>query len=88
MDKPDSFEFSILEIKELSGWPDPLVEDYRSIFTGLSDLTDAINNIAAVTQPPATASSTGTAGQIAFDASFFYVCIATDTWLRAGLVTW
>lgn len=36
---------------------------------------------------PATASSTGTAGQVAYDATHFYVCVATDTWVRADLAT-
>lgn len=37
---------------------------------------------------PATATSTGTAGQIAWDANFFYVCTATNTWKRTALSTW
>jgi hypothetical protein len=37
---------------------------------------------------PASASATGTTGQIAWDASFVYVCTATDTWKRAALATW
>lgn len=38
--------------------------------------------------PPSTASSTGTAGQIARDASYIYVCVATNTWCRAAIATW
>lgn len=41
-----------------------------------------------ITTVPLTASSTGTINQIAFDANFFYVCIATDTWVRGILATW
>lgn len=41
-----------------------------------------------VVAAPATATSTGTAGQIAFDSSFFYICTATNTWVRAALATW
>lgn len=37
---------------------------------------------------PATATSTGVAGQIATDGSFIYVCTATNTWVRAALATW
>jgi hypothetical protein len=37
---------------------------------------------------PATASSTGTTGQIAWDANFFYVCVSTNTWKRTALSTW
>jgi hypothetical protein len=38
--------------------------------------------------PPATASSTGTAGTVVADSDYIYVCIATDTWKRVGISTW
>lgn len=41
-----------------------------------------------VVDPPATASSPGVPGTIAWDASFLYVCIATDTWVRTALESW
>ena len=37
---------------------------------------------------PSTASSAGTAGQIAWDSGYVYVCVATNTWKRANLSTW
>lgn len=37
---------------------------------------------------PATASSAGTAGDVAWDSGFLYVCTATNTWKRAALSTW
>ena len=37
---------------------------------------------------PATAASTGTAGQIAYDGTHFYVCVSANTWLRASIATW
>lgn len=37
---------------------------------------------------PAAADSTGVAGQVAYDATHFYVCVATNTWVRASLATW
>jgi hypothetical protein len=40
------------------------------------------------TTAPATASSTGTAGMIAYDGDYFYVCVASNTWLKAALATW
>lgn len=43
---------------------------------------------AAVVGAPATATSTGTAGQIAYDNSFIYICIATNTWERAAIASW
>jgi hypothetical protein len=36
---------------------------------------------------PASATASGTAGQIAYDANNFYVCTATNTWGRAALST-
>jgi len=36
---------------------------------------------------PATKTSTGTVGQIAKDANFFYVCTATNVWKRSPLAT-
>jgi hypothetical protein len=37
---------------------------------------------------PASASATGSAGEIRWDADYIYVCTATDTWKRAALSTW
>lgn len=38
--------------------------------------------------PPTTATSTGVAGNIAYDSSYLYVCVATGTWVRTPLATW
>lgn len=37
---------------------------------------------------PTTAGSAGTAGQIAYDSNYIYVCVATNTWKRASLASW
>lgn len=37
---------------------------------------------------PATASSTGEAGEIRFDSGYIYYCTATDTWKRVAIATW
>lgn len=37
---------------------------------------------------PATATSTGTQGQIAYDSTHIYVCIATNSWIRATAAAW
>jgi len=37
---------------------------------------------------PASASDNGQPGQIAWDANFIYVCVATNTWKRAALSSW
>ena len=37
---------------------------------------------------PSSASDVGVTGQIAWDANYIYVCVATDTWKRAAIGTW
>jgi lysophospholipase L1-like esterase len=39
-------------------------------------------------QTPASAGATGLAGEIAWDASYIYVCTATNTWKRVAIATW
>jgi hypothetical protein len=39
------------------------------------------------TTVPVSNSSAGKAGSIAFNSSYIYVCVATNTWLRANLST-
>lgn len=71
----------------------------RMMIGGDLDITDSSANILfsmltngnfAIVSPtaPASASATGSAGEIAWDGSYLYVCTATDTWVRAGLATW
>lgn len=40
------------------------------------------------TKTPASASATGTAGEVAWDASYVYICTATNTWKRVAITTW
>lgn len=37
---------------------------------------------------PANAAAPGDVGDWSVDTDFFYVCVATDTWMRATLSTW
>ncbi len=37
---------------------------------------------------PVSASASGTAGDLAYDSSYIYICIATDTWERASIASW
>lgn len=38
--------------------------------------------------PPVNSTDTGTTGMIAYDASYIYVCVTTDTWVRSATSTW
>ena len=40
------------------------------------------------THTPASASATGTAGEVAWDADYIYICTATNTWKRVAISTW
>jgi hypothetical protein len=42
----------------------------------------------ATAKTPASASDTGTAGEICWDANYIYVCTATNTWKRTAISTW
>jgi len=44
--------------------------------------------LSALNTAPATASSTGTTGEIRIVNGFIYVCVATNTWQRAAISTW
>jgi hypothetical protein len=37
---------------------------------------------------PTTSSDTCTAGTVAYDSSYIYICVATDTWRRTAVSTW
>jgi hypothetical protein len=57
----------------------------QQAFKSLKTLVDGKATIVSV---PASASATGTAGQIAYDSGYLYVCVAANTWLRAPIATW
>ena len=47
-----------------------------------------VGSLFVATKTPSSASDTGTTGQIAWDADYIYVCVATDTWKRVAIATW
>lgn len=44
--------------------------------------------LSALNTAPASATDTGTLGEIRITAGYIYVCTATNTWVRAALATW
>lgn len=51
--------------------------------------TDVLmRSLTSIVSAPATSTSTGKAGQIAFSSGYIYYCVATNTWKRAALSTW
>lgn len=66
-----------------------LVADLEDHFQRLSYALDGVDRdkVTLVTAP-ATASSAGTPGQLAYDTSYIYICTAVDTWKRVAVSTW
>jgi hypothetical protein len=56
--------------------------------TDVNSIDYKLRQKATVVSVPSTATSTGTAGQIAYNTTHLYVCVATNTWVRADLTTW
>lgn len=54
-------------------------------FVGAGALITGVPHIVSV---PSSSSATGTVGQVAYDSSYFYVCTATNTWVRTPVATW
>lgn len=64
-----------------------------------SNLLSLVNNVGQVLKAvqttfpgqfvavPATSSSTGIPGQFSYNASFFYLCVASNSWRRIALAT-
>lgn len=63
----------------------------NSLLTSSRDyqLPNAGGTLAAIaTNAPASATATGSVGEIRVTATYIYVCIADNTWVRAPLATW
>jgi hypothetical protein len=61
---------------------DPLRTAFTKVNTNFTELYVALGTVPNGTK---TATATGTAGQISYDASYIYICTATNTWKRAAL---
>ncbi len=51
-------------------------------------LFSAVRTYIITSSVPASAAATGIAGQLAYDATHLYICVATDTWKRVAISTW
>jgi hypothetical protein len=56
--------------------------------TTLTALYGNIRLVSGMGTAPASATATGTTGDIVVTAGFIYVCTATNTWVRTALTTW
>ena len=61
---------------------DPLRTAFSKVNANFTELYTALGTVPNSTK---TSTATGTAGQISYDASYIYICTATNTWKRAAL---
>ena len=55
--------------------------------TAMADINSDIIRLRTA-KTPATAAAAGNVGDICWDASFIYVCVAANTWKKIGIATW
>jgi hypothetical protein len=61
----------------------------RTIVGDVSITREGVTKLEKIsTRTPASASATGSAGNICWDSGYFYVCVAANTWKRAALSSW
>lgn len=58
-------------------------DDVPKSFNGTAD-REILHRVAV----PATATSAGFVGQIAYDSSFLYICTAANVWRRVAIASW
>jgi hypothetical protein len=60
--------------------------DGAATFAGAVTVAGTVIHTLSAT--PASASATGTVGTMSWDASYIYICTATNTWKRVAIATW
>jgi hypothetical protein len=81
---------TIFTIKDYAGTTKVNVDGIGGVGIGASLVLSGSSNVFRISnaQTPASATATGTAGTIAWDTSYIYVCTATNTWKRVAISTW
>lgn len=65
-------------------------ETVTTTSTGVNIVGQILTNNIRLDNPtvPTSATDTGSAGSISWDANYIYVCVATNTWKRVAIATW
>jgi hypothetical protein len=71
--------FTVEKVTGLTGTTQTTVNAYRPVY---------VNEGLVVTTVPTSATATGTAGEIAYDSGYMYLCTGTNTWKRVALSSW
>lgn len=70
-------------------WNDSQTVLLRKILTNLAYFIQGGGGTIPVFVPaPASSGAAGTAGQIAYDSDYLYVCVAANTWRRVPISDW
>mgnify|MGYP003132371444 FL=1 len=85
IDRGDSNKFKISRSGNL-GVNDEMSVDASGVSVNTA-VTSATYNVTAMETAPASATATGTVGEIRFASDAIYVCTATDTWKKAAIAT-
>lgn len=64
-------------------WGETIVKNFNDDALGSPVPVPLITNAT-----PSSATDTGIKGQVAWDSSYIYVCVATDVWKRTALSSW
>jgi hypothetical protein len=64
------------------------VEGVEVSLTGHTHVAGDVVGAVSWVAVPASATAPGTAGQMAYAAGFFYICVATNSWQRVALTAW
>ena len=84
-----------MAITPLSKTPNVDSSVSKSLWDWLVKATGVINQLITLANGniklvavPASATAAGSPGEIAYDSTHFYVCVAADTWRRTNLSAW
>lgn len=75
-------------INKTAGSVSSITFAYISSSVGWYEVSRGDGSKALLVATPVSATSTGSAGQIAYDTSYLYVCTATNTWRRVAIAGW
>jgi hypothetical protein len=79
----------VSKLSELPVTASVSANDKIVVLSGGAAKTAAVSTVVRVSNSaPANSSAGGTAGDLAYDGGYLYVCVSANTWVRSELLTW